>query len=81
MSEIILIEFVNEINDKMLNFEIIIKEKLDFSMLEREIIKSCNNLMAKILEEFLNNLFSDKDFLNKLKSTAGRSCLKYLELE
>lgn len=77
MPERILTEFIKEIKEQILILEIILKEKLDFSLLERDLIKLCNKLVADILKEILNKLFGEKEFLNKLKTASGS--LKYKE--
>ena len=79
MPEIILHEFIEKIKEKFSSLEKEIMESLDFSAIEMKITKACNIFIAVFLEKIFNNLFSDKDFIIKLRGVAGRFALKYKE--
>lgn len=79
MPEIILTEFVKDIKEKFNSLSEKLKNTLDFSEVEREIIDSFNKAMANIIAKILNNLFKDKEFLEQLKVSAVNYCLKYKE--
>jgi len=67
MPEIILHEFIEKIKEKFSSLEKEIMESLDFSAIEMKITKACNIFIAVFLEKIFNNLFSDKDFILKLR--------------
>lgn len=79
MLTVIIQSFVKEIKIKYSNLEKELKEKLDLSVIEKEITKIVNKLVGELIEELLNNLFMDVDFWKKLKKLGGHFALKYKE--
>jgi hypothetical protein len=71
--------FAKEIKETFSVLEKEIRQKLDLSVIEGEIIKIVNKFVAKLLEILLNNFFRDGDFWKELKELGGHFALKYKE--
>ncbi len=67
-------EKVEELTDKL-------NENLDFSAIEKEISEMFNNFSAALLEEMLNEILQNPQFLSFLKKSGGRLGMHFVRYQ